>query len=88
MESCCHWLTELAEVYARHAGRHGPNRLLPAGGASRSRTRAKARRTLPARRCSRRAHGGALHAEGSAHDLIDMEKEYTMAHEVTVRVQQ
>ena len=30
MESCCHWLTELAEVYARHAGRHGPNRLLPA----------------------------------------------------------
>jgi hypothetical protein len=31
MESCCHWLTELAEVYACHAGRHGPNRLLPAG---------------------------------------------------------
>jgi hypothetical protein len=30
MESCCHWLTELAEVYASHAGRHGPNRLLPA----------------------------------------------------------
>jgi hypothetical protein len=29
MESCCHWLTELAEVYARHARRHGPNRLLP-----------------------------------------------------------
>jgi len=30
MKSLCHWLTELAEVYARHAGRHGPNRLLPA----------------------------------------------------------
>ena len=25
-----HWLTELADVYARHARRHGPNRLLPA----------------------------------------------------------
>jgi len=25
-----HRLTELAEVYARHASRHGPNRLLPA----------------------------------------------------------
>jgi hypothetical protein len=30
MESFCHWLTELAEVYIHHAGRHGPNRLLPA----------------------------------------------------------
>lgn len=30
MESCYHWLTELAEVYACHAARHGPNRLLPA----------------------------------------------------------
>jgi hypothetical protein len=30
MKSLWHWLTELAEVYARHAGRHGPNRLLPA----------------------------------------------------------
>jgi hypothetical protein len=30
MESFCHWLTELAEVYIRHAGRHGPHRLLPA----------------------------------------------------------
>jgi hypothetical protein len=30
MESCYHWITELAEVYARHAARHGPNRLLPA----------------------------------------------------------
>ncbi len=30
MESCYHWLTELGEVYARHADRHGPNRLLPA----------------------------------------------------------
>jgi hypothetical protein len=30
MESCCHWLAELAEVYARHAARHGPHRLLPA----------------------------------------------------------
>jgi hypothetical protein len=30
MESFCHWLTELDEVYTRHAGRHGPNRLLPA----------------------------------------------------------
>jgi hypothetical protein len=29
MESCYHWLTELGEVYARHVGRHGPNRLLP-----------------------------------------------------------
>ena len=29
MESFCHWLTELDEVYARHAARHGPNRLLP-----------------------------------------------------------
>ena len=28
--SLWHWLSELAEVYARHAGRHGPNRLLPA----------------------------------------------------------
>jgi hypothetical protein len=30
MPALWHWLTELAEVYARHAGRHGPNRLLPA----------------------------------------------------------
>jgi hypothetical protein len=30
MQARCHWLTELAEVYARHAIRHGPNRLLPA----------------------------------------------------------
>jgi hypothetical protein len=30
MKSLCHWLTELGEVYARHAARHGPNRLLPA----------------------------------------------------------
>jgi hypothetical protein len=30
MESFCHWLTELDEVYARHVSRHGPNRLLPA----------------------------------------------------------
>jgi hypothetical protein len=30
MESCCHWLTELAEAYTSHAARHGPNRLLPA----------------------------------------------------------
>jgi hypothetical protein len=30
MESLCHWLKELAELYTRHAGRHGPNRLLPA----------------------------------------------------------
>jgi hypothetical protein len=29
MQALWHWLTELAEVYARHAGRHGPNRLLP-----------------------------------------------------------
>jgi hypothetical protein len=30
MESFCHWLTALAEVYVRHAARHGSNRLLPA----------------------------------------------------------
>jgi hypothetical protein len=30
MPTLWHWLTELAEVYTRHAGRHGPNRLLPA----------------------------------------------------------
>ena len=30
MQALWHWLTELAEVYTRHAGRHGPNRLLPA----------------------------------------------------------
>jgi hypothetical protein len=30
MQTLWHWLTELAEVYAHHAGRHGPNRLLPA----------------------------------------------------------
>jgi hypothetical protein len=30
MESFRHWLAELAEVYIRHAARHGPNRLLPA----------------------------------------------------------
>jgi hypothetical protein len=30
MESFWHRLTALAEVYARHAARHGPNRLLPA----------------------------------------------------------
>jgi hypothetical protein len=30
MPTVWHWLTELDEVYARHAGRHGPNRLLPA----------------------------------------------------------
>jgi hypothetical protein len=30
MEALWHWLTALDEVYRRHAGRHGPNRLLPA----------------------------------------------------------
>jgi hypothetical protein len=30
MTSLKHWLTGLAEVYACHAARHGPNRLLPA----------------------------------------------------------
>jgi hypothetical protein len=30
MLSLWHWLTELDEVYARHASHHGPNRLLPA----------------------------------------------------------
>jgi hypothetical protein len=30
MQALWHWLTELDEVYTRHAGRHGPNRLLPA----------------------------------------------------------
>jgi hypothetical protein len=30
MESFCHWLIELDEVYTRHAARHGPHRLLPA----------------------------------------------------------
>jgi hypothetical protein len=30
MSSLWHGLSELAEVYARHAARHGPNRLLPA----------------------------------------------------------
>jgi hypothetical protein len=29
MTSFKHWLTELAEAYASHAARHGPNRLLP-----------------------------------------------------------
>jgi hypothetical protein len=30
MQALCYWLTELAEVYTRHADCHGPNRLLPA----------------------------------------------------------
>jgi hypothetical protein len=30
MQAFWHWLTALGEVYARHAERHGPNRLLPA----------------------------------------------------------
>jgi hypothetical protein len=30
MQALWHWLAELAEVYTRHAGRHGSNRLLPA----------------------------------------------------------
>jgi hypothetical protein len=30
MQALWHWLTELGEVHARHADRHGPNRLLPA----------------------------------------------------------
>jgi len=30
MQSLGRWFTELDEVYARHAGRHGPSRLLPA----------------------------------------------------------
>ena len=30
MPTIWHWLSELADVYVRHAGRHGPNRLLPA----------------------------------------------------------
>jgi len=30
MPTIWHWLTALGEVYARHAERHGPNRLLPA----------------------------------------------------------
>ena len=45
MESFWHWLTELAEVYARHAARHGPNRLLPAA-------------VLPTHDCAP-GHGGA-----------------------------
>jgi hypothetical protein len=32
MESFWHRLTELSEVYTRHAARHSPNRLLPAHG--------------------------------------------------------
>jgi hypothetical protein len=30
MPALWYWLTALAEVYARHAVRHGPQRLLPA----------------------------------------------------------
>jgi hypothetical protein len=30
MRSLQRWIRELYEVYARHAARHGPNRLLPA----------------------------------------------------------
>jgi hypothetical protein len=64
MPSFWHWLTELGEVYACHAGRHGPNRLLPEevlpphgrmpghGGASLQGAGPE------------RAHGGALCAEG------------------------
>jgi hypothetical protein len=57
MESFCHWLTALAEVYARHAARHGPSRLSlrrrsPRTGACQSPT------NLPAGLRSRRAHGG------------------------------
>jgi hypothetical protein len=29
MQAPWHWLTELGKVYAHHAARHGPNRLLP-----------------------------------------------------------
>jgi hypothetical protein len=29
MKSLWHWLTELGEVYARHADHHGPHQLLP-----------------------------------------------------------
>ena len=30
MPTVWHWLSELVDIYTRHAGRHGPNRLLPA----------------------------------------------------------
>jgi hypothetical protein len=30
MQALWHWFTALPEVCARHADRHGPNRLLPA----------------------------------------------------------
>jgi hypothetical protein len=81
MQSLGHWLTELAEVYARHAGRHGSNRLLPA-------------EMLPAHGRVP-GHGGAS-PQGSGPDgctaepstpkactriRLDMEEEHAMAHE-------
>jgi hypothetical protein len=43
--------------------------------------RARARRTLPAELCSRREHGGALHAERGHTTWIDTVKEHAMDHD-------
>jgi hypothetical protein len=52
MEPFCHWLTALDEVYTRHAGRHGPHRLLPAA-------------VLPTHDCVPGYSGASLQGTGS-----------------------
>jgi hypothetical protein len=83
MRSFWHGLTELAEVYARHAERHGPNRLLPA-------------EALPAHDCAPGDGGASTHGTGSERCTTEhsapnastphgstSEERHTMAHDAT-----
>jgi hypothetical protein len=58
MSSLWHWLSELAEVYTRHVGRHGPNRLLPA-------------EVLPTRDCVPGHSGASLQGTGSDRRTVE-----------------
>jgi len=76
MQALWHWLTELDEVYARHVGRHDPNRLLPA------------HRRVPGHR-GPSPQGSGLDGRTAQHSTpkactrtrIDAMKEHAMAHE-------
>jgi hypothetical protein len=81
MKSLWYWFTELDKVYAHHAGRHGPNRLLPA-------------EVLPVHGCVPRhaepstqdsgpdgRTAGRSAPKACTPIRLDMEEEHAMAHE-------
>jgi hypothetical protein len=81
MQAFWQWLTELGEVYARHADRHGPNRLLPAEvlpphGRMPGHTESSPQGSGPDG-CT--AEHSAL--QGCARTRIDAMEEHSMAHE-------